>query len=319
MCDASRCANLALSRPRTENDESGVDPMTDSAMHASRDPEARPGSRTLEARLAEDEARLLADEQRMAADEARLDVDEARLAEDEKALRTNRLTASIAVVLAGTLVIAVAGLTISLFAVNRDIESVAKAAPKDDSVGTRALEHAAVTADKLAAGSVTAAAVADGAITRVHVSRNAIGGRQVAPGSIAASDVRSNALTGDQIDERTLRGVASASEAVRAQRAADAALLAGLGPSAFLSRLRTVQATSPTSTRPVKGPVSAACPSGMRLLSGGAAVDGTSHGVALVRSGPTSGGEWVAAATAYSRPTVPWRLVVTAICAAGGR
>jgi hypothetical protein len=48
-------------------------------------------------------------------------------------------------------------------------------------------------------------------------------------------------------------------------------------------------------------------------------VDGTSHGVALVRNAPGSGREWVAAAAAYSRPVAPWRLVVTAMCAAGGR
>ena len=77
-------------------------------------------------------------EERIRRDEARLLADEARIAEDEHDLRTNRLVARIAVVLAGTLLIAVAGLTISLFALNRDIETVAKAAPKDDSVGTTA-------------------------------------------------------------------------------------------------------------------------------------------------------------------------------------
>jgi hypothetical protein len=292
--------------------------MTNEAYETRTD-EPQPVSRTLEARLSEDEERLAADEQRIAADEARLDADEARIAKDEKLLRGNRLIASIAVVLAGTLLIAAAGLTISLFALNRDIETVAKAAPKDNSVGTTAIKHSAVTADKLAPRSVTRTAVADGAITRVHIRGGAIGGAQIAAGAVKASDVRADSLTGDQIDERTLHNVASAGHATRAGSAGNAALLAGLPPAAFLSRLRLVQTASPTSTRRVKGPVSVACPAGMRLLSGGAAVDGTSHGVALVRSGPTSGREWVAAATAYSRPTVPWRLVVTAICGAGGR
>jgi hypothetical protein len=261
--------------------------------------------RSLERRLLDDEARILADE--------------ARLAADEKVLRSNRLVALIAVVLAGTVIIAVAGLTVGLFALNRDIETVAKAAPKDNSVGTAALRDGTVTADKMATGSVTSAAIADGAVVRNALANGAIGNAQLERKSVTARNVRRDALTGSQIHEQTLGTVPSAQTASRARTARDAQLLAGLSASAYLSRIKVVRVASSTSQRRTKGPIAARCPSGMRVMSGGAAVDGTSHGVAIARSAPNGREDWVAVANSYRRPTAPWRLVVTAICVAGGR
>ena len=57
----------------------------------------------------------------------------------------------------------------------------------------------------------------------------------------------------------------------------------------------------------------------MRIIAGGAAVDGPSRGIALVRSAPTASGDWVAVADAHHPTGTPWRLVVTAVCASGGR
>jgi hypothetical protein len=257
-------------------------------------------------------------EERIRRDEARLLADEARIAEDEHDLRTNRLVARIAVVLAGTLLIAVAGLTISLFALNRDIETVAKAAPKDDSVGTTALKDSAVTAAKLAPGAVGTAALADGGVRRADLGAQAVGHVQLRPGSVTGANVRRNALTGVQIDERTLRNVASAQSAVRANTAHDAQSLGGAAASAYLSRIMIVRAASSANQQRTKGPIAARCPTGMRIVAGGAAVDGTSHGVAIARSAPNGDQDWVAVANSYHRPTVPWRLVVSAVCVAGG-
>lgn len=267
------------------------------------------------------EERLRRDEDRLRADEARLTADEARIAADEKVLRTNRLVARIAIVLGATLAVAVAGLTLSLFALNRDIETVARAAPKDDSVGTTALQHAAVTSDKLAVGAVTSAAVADHGLAREDLGRASVGSFQLARGAVTAADVRHDALSGAQIDEQTLHGVASAQAAARAQTAetaGNAGHLGGVNASAYVSKITVVHAESASSLRAVKGPLAARCPSGTRIISGGAAVDGTSHGVAIARSAPNSGEDWVAVANAYHRPTVPWRLIVTAVCVSGG-
>lgn len=282
--------------------------MAENGPHAGergRADDVSPAERALAERLRRDEQRLLADE--------------ARLAADEKALLANRQTALTAVVLAGTLAVAVAGLIVGLIALNRDIETVAKAAPKHNSVGTAALKNAAVTGQKLAPGSVGTPAIADDAVVRRSIARGAIGSGELAAGAVAAQDVRRNALTGGQIDEGTLRRVPAARVASRSRSAGDARTLAGLGSSRYVSRVRTVRVASGSDRRRTKGPLAARCPAGMRLLSGGAAVDGTSRGVAITRSAPNGSQDWVAVADTYRAPKTTWRLVVTALCAAGGK
>ncbi len=236
-------------------------------------------------------------EARLDRDEDRIADDEARLAADEQLIRSNRFIAWIAIGLGVALVVAVTGLVIALVAVNRDVDVVAKAAPKDGSVGTAALQDRAVTADK----------VADGAI----------GSRQLADNSVKAADVAHNTLTGTQIDEGALAEVPAAHRASRASSAADADKLAGLSSSAFLSHVAAQRTASATDEHATKGPLAAHCPSGQRVVGGGAAVDGAARGIAIVRSAP-DGQDWVAVAVADRRTTTPWRLVVTAICAAGG-
>jgi hypothetical protein len=266
--------------------------------------------------LAADAQHIL--EARLQIDEDRLRADEARMAADERLLRANRLVARIAIVLAGTLIIAVAGLTVSLFALNRNIETVAKAAPKDDSVGPAALKVGAVTASKIAPGSVSTDAIAAAGVRRADIAPGAVGGAQIAVGSVTRGDVRHDTLTGAQIDEGTLRHVASAQTTAHAVTASDAQALGGVSSSSYVSRITVVRAATPASRQRTKGPVAARCPSGMRVVSGGAAVDGTSHGVAIARSAPDAGESWTAVANSYRAPTVPWRLLVTAICVTGG-
>lgn len=244
-------------------------------------------------------------EARLDRDEDRLREDELRLEADEKILRSSRIVALVAIVLASTLVLAVTGLIIGLLALNRNIDVVANAPPKHDSVTTAALQDGAVTTDKLAHGAVGNDAVAEGAIKS----------RQLAAGAVQANDVAGNSLTGDQIDEQTLAEVPSAT---RARTAHDAQALGGLKSSTYLSRVRIQRVASATDTGATKGPVTARCPSGTRIVGGGAAVEGASRGVAIVRSAPNDKAGWVAVADAYDDAGTPWRLVVTAICAAGG-
>jgi hypothetical protein len=265
------------------------------------------------------ELRLSRDEERPGADELRLARDEARLDADERMLRHNRTVALVAAAVVGTLAVAVAGLVIALFALNRDIDTVAKAAPKDDSVGTVAIKNDAVTADKLAIGSVTGAALAPGAVDAPAITTGAVDRRALGRGAVGRSEVGRDALTGAQIDERTLARVPSARSASRAGVASDAQALGGVSATGYVSQVKLVRVASRANARRTKGPLSAACPAGMRIIAGGAAVDGPSRGVALVRSSPTAAQDWVAVADAYRATGTPWRLVVTAVCATGGR
>jgi hypothetical protein len=227
-------------------------------------------------------------EARIHEDETRLAYDELRLLEDEQRMRSNRrLTIGLGVALA----IAVAGLIVALVALRQDVSALSTAAPQD-SVNSAAINDGAVTSDKLATKSVTAAALARGAVTEPAVT--------------------ADSLTGASIRESSLERVPSA------RRASDSRALAGLPATSYVSRLRTVRAETPLDSTGVKGPLSASCPGGFRVLSGGAAVEGVPYGIAIATSAPRNGDEWVAVARRYHRSRHVWRLVVTAICSRGG-
>ena len=259
---------------------------------------------TFEQRLREDETRLARDEALIAADEARLLADERRLAADERATRLARRLSAITAVLVAALLIAVAGLVVGVIAVREDVNAISSSAP-EDSVGTEAIRDSAITADKLAGGSVTRAAVGGGAI----------GSSELDDESVTAGKVRPDSLTGTEVRERTLATVPSARES---QRATHASRLGGLPGAAYLSGVEVAEASTPTDSRAMKGPLTARCREGTRVLSGGAAIEGLVRDVAIVRSAPDGRGAWTATAAGPDDLARPWRLVVTAICAAGG-
>lgn len=251
----------------------------------------------LEARLAEDEARLAADEQRLAADETRIEADE-----DE--LQESRVVAWLGIGLLVVLAVAVAALVIALIALQNDVHSMARSAPAD-SVSSAAIRDAAVTTSKLEPGAVDRIAVSGGAIGPAQLARDAVSGANVARDSLTGADVRESTL-------------ATVPAARRARSATDAERLAGLGSAAFLSRVTTTRAATPIDAGRTKGPLMAACPNGSRVVSGGAAVDGATRRIGIVVSAPQGRSGWTATAHASGSPAPTWRLVVTAICAAGG-
>ena len=73
--------------------------------------------------------------------------------------------------------------------------------------------------------------------------------------------------------------------------------------------------SSATDTSAVKGPLTAGCPGGTRVISGGAAIECPVSGVAITRSGPDGSRAWLGAANSDGVLTDPWRLVATAVCA----
>ena len=282
---------------------------------------------------------------------ARIELEEQRLAAEEKRVRATRTLVVVVLVLVA---LVVAALITSLVALNRDIEAVAKASPKDDSVSTAAIQDGAVTPPKLADRAVGGAKLADGAVgqgklaegavARVNLVDGAVDGVKLADGAVVAgklaegsvgsvalasqsvinaklgpqsvgtkklidgavtaAKVAKDSLTGAQIKESTLGEVP------------DAASLGGVEAEEYLSGVRVVQATSADDLKPIKGPVTATCPSGTRAIAGGAAVDGAVRGVAITTSAPTGNAAWVASAEAFKAPGGSWRLVVTVVCAA---
>lgn len=250
------------------------------------------------------EQRLAADEARLTADEARLTRDEARLEAEEAEVQESRAVAWVGVGLAFVLVIAVTALVLGVLALQGDVVAIKRSAPAG-SVGTDALQAQAVTLDKLAPG----------AVTREAVAGEAIGPDELAPGAVTGAHVARNALTGADVRERTLGEVPSAR---RARSAADAARLGGVPANVYLSRVVDVRATTPTDARRSKGPLTARCPAGTRVISGGAAVVGALRGAALLRNEPDGATGWTATARVARDPMPAWRLSVTAVCARGG-
>lgn len=257
------------------------------------------------------ERRLSSDEQRINRDEVRLAQDEQRIAEEERWIQRNwRLALALSVLL----LLTIAALVSSAIALNRDIEAVAKAAPKDDSVGTAAIKDGAVTGAKLADGSVGPTAIARGAVTGTALAEGAVRTQAIASGAVTARAVARDGLTGATIDESTLSTVP---RAARADVASDASSLAGLPAIRYLSRVTVVRSATRTSTLRAKGPVTADCPQGTAVVGGGAAADGA-RDVAITTSAPDGRAGWLAEAVAMGTARSPWRIVVTAICARGG-
>ncbi len=238
-------------------------------------------------------------------------------------------------------------LVIGLLALNRDVEAVARATPKDGSVGPAAIQDDGVTGSKLAPGAVGSGQIADGAAVAAKVGPAAVGPDAIAPGAVAtkhlvpgavsspqlaagavtSAHVATNALVGADIDEGTIGRVRrttradSADTAIRATRAdtaASAGSLDGLTRTAVLSNVTLVDTATRATWTSLKGPVTARCPDGARIGGGGAASEGSTTGVAITRSGPASATAWVAAAEEVGVVSAPWRLVVTATCADGG-
>ena len=238
-------------------------------------------------------------EQRLLTDEARLERDEARLELDEAELRESRIVAWMGIGLVFVLTIAVVALVLAVLALRDDVGSLNRSAPAG-SVGTEALQPGAVTADKLAPDAVGKAAIAPASVGAEHL----------APDAVSGVNVARNALTGADIREGTLGTVPSARNAER---------LGGIRASLFLSQPFEITVSGPAGKNGVNRPVTAYCPRGSRVLSGGAAIEGATNEVALVASAPVGERGWTATARAADDADAGWRLVVTAICAAGGR
>lgn len=274
---------------------------------------------------------------------------EERIAEEEQEVRTNRKLVIAALFL---IALVVSALVLGLIGVSRDIEAVAKATPKEDSVGTASIQAGAVTSDKLAPeavgtdqladgavtgakvaagaigeraladgavsgpklaeGAVGASALARGAVTNPALANDSVGGAKLREGSVDASKVVADSLTGAQIRESTLGKVPLAAEAD------DAARLGGLAASEFLSSVEIVTGQTDETQQAVKGPLGVECPSGTVVIGGGARVLGVDAGVVLSASAPAGTTGWVAKAEEVRDLGSPWRLVVYAVCASSG-
>ncbi len=227
--------------------------------------------------------------------------DEQWIAQTDRRTRIDWWLALAALALAG---LAITAIVLSVVALNRNIDTVARAAPKDNSVGVGAIRDGAVSAAKLAASSVGTSALAERAVTGGKIAPGAVVTALLGAKVVTGPKVADNAITGAQIDEATLGRVRVATNALK---------FGGLAPGAFLTGVTIVESQTDDTTARIKGPKLAVCPTGTKVIGGGAEVIGATN-VGLVRSAPSGTTAWVATARRQNTTETSWTLVVQAIC-----
>ena len=223
--------------------------------------------------------------------ESEIQQEERRIQADERKIHMNRVLVITAL---GLLALTVTALILSIIALNRDIEAVAKATPKDNSVSTSSIQDGAVTGTK----------IANAAVNADKLGAKAVNGAKVA----------NDSLTGVQINEASLTQVPAAAKAGTANNATQ---LGGTAAGAYIHGVKIVQTATDTTSAALKGPTVATCPSGTRVIGGGAEVTGARN-VAIIESAPSGTSGWSAIAGLQTGSAPSWGLTVFAICAAGG-
>lgn len=148
---------------------------------------------------------------------------ERMLAAEDRAVLLNRRLLWLSFVLLGLIAVALA---LGVLALNRDIETVARATPKDASVGQAAIRAGAVTEDKLADAAVTGRALAIGAVTEDRIADGAVTTRTLARAAVTAEQLTDDAVTARALADGSVGATAVAAGAVTASGLADSAVTA---------------------------------------------------------------------------------------------
>jgi hypothetical protein len=172
----------------------------------------------------------------------------------------------------------------------------------DEPVGSAQIEDGAVVTPKIADEAVTKEKLATSAVGTARLEDGSVTVDKLAPEAVDGEHVIDNSLTGADIEESTLEGV-------------DAATLNG--SSSFVIEVQSTQQTSSMNANDRKGPVTATCPEGTTILSGGASIvtaSGVKLPIALTASTSNSGNGWNAEAIEIRPVTEGWGLRVVALC-----
>jgi hypothetical protein len=180
--------------------------------------------------------------------------------------------------------------------------AVAACGGSDQTIDTDELANGAVVSSKIADEAVTKNKLATGAVGTARLEDESVTLEKLAPDAVDADRVTDDSLTGADIDESTLEGV-------------NATTLNG--SSSFVIDVQPVEQTSSVNGNDRKGPVTATCPDGTAVLSGGAAIvteSGAKLAVALTASTSNAGNGWNAEALEIRPVSEGWGLRVVALC-----
>jgi hypothetical protein len=152
--------------------------------------------------------------------------------------------------------------------------------------------------------------------TVLNVPRNSVGAPQLKSSAVTAKKLAANAVTSAKVKNRSLFRADFAAGQLPAgptgpQGPAGAAGAAGPPGLSAVERVELTSATSSSPTRSVNIP----CPSGKRLIGGGARVSSGSLPVAIQGSFPDNDNIYRAFARETTATPSNWSLTVYAICA----
>ena len=215
-----------------------------------------------------------------------------------------------------------------------------------NSVKAKSIAKGAVTKPKLRNGAVTTAKIRNGAVTMAKIRNGAVVGAKIAPGAVGSTQLldggvrsidlggqvvttgklKDEAVTREKLAGNTVTASKIAADSVTTGKIQDGAVTAAkLAPSfnaQLLKNVSYVSATSLSNSSEAAKTVTATCPSGKKVLGGGARIAGTTTTVAITQSAPPSDAflstrptSWEAKAAAIAAEANPWAVEAFAVCA----
>ena len=158
------------------------------------------------------------------------------------------------------------------------------------SVGAAQIKSGAIGAGQIKSGAVGAAQLKAGAVSANQIQAGTITGAQIKAGSISGTQIQSGSLGSTQINQTTLTGINAAS----------------------IHTVQYVTSTVSLISEAAAGTTgTASCPSGMKVIGGGATVSNPSFAYVNETAPTNGGGGWFA--NAFTGETGV-SMTITAIC-----
>jgi hypothetical protein len=161
-------------------------------------------------------------------------------------------------------------------------------------VGTNQLKPSSIGNAQLKGNAVATKQLQSGAVTGGKIKAGSIGASQIQSGSITGTQVKSGSLGATQINQTTLTGISAAN----IHNVQYVVSTVGIAPE--------TETTSPPPTS-----ATATCPTGMKVIGGGAVVSNQKFGSSYESTPTGERNGWTALGYAFE-PNV--NLIVTAIC-----
>jgi hypothetical protein len=169
----------------------------------------------------------------------------------------------------------------------------------------------------VATGSINSREIQNGTVQSRDVRDGALQGRDIANATLRSRDIRDGVLSGLDVRDGSLAGADLATNAIGDREIDEPQLdinrLGGISVTRYVKNVTRVETRSANDAVTPKAAPPANCPSGKRVIGGGARVVAPAPvPVALSVNGP-AGSAWTALAYATA-PTGNWQLVNVAIC-----